>query len=126
MAENMTDYEEQREKMAEVAMQIILHAGDARELVLKALDLAGEEKYEEAEKNLLEAKEELRQAHAAQTGIVQSEAAGTRYEYSLLFCHAQDTVMTIFSEMNIAKKVIALQKKTDERIRNLAQKAGER
>ena len=38
MAETNIDYEEQREQVAEVAMQMILHAGDARELIMKALD----------------------------------------------------------------------------------------
>lgn len=121
----MTDYEAQREQMAEVAMQIILHAGDARNLIMQALDLVGENKYEEAEKALVDAKEELRQAHVFQTSVVQSEAAGTRYEYSLLFTHAQDTVMTIFTELNLAKKMIALYRKADERIQKLEQKTGE-
>ena len=118
MADTM-DYEAQREQLAEVAMQIILHAGDARNLVMEALDEAGEGRYQEAEQKLVDAKEELRQAHVSQTGVVQSEAAGTRYEYSLLFTHAQDTVMTIFSEYNLAKKLIHLYKKTDERIRSI-------
>lgn len=125
MSETMTDYEAQREQMAEVAMQIILHAGDARNLIMQALDLVGENKYEEAEKALVDAKEELRQAHVFQTSVVQSEAAGTRYEYSLLFTHAQDTVMTIFTELNLAKKMIALYRKADERIQKLEQKTGE-
>lgn len=125
MAESMMDYEKQREEMAEVSMQMILHAGDARNLIMKALDLVSEGKYGEAEQRLLEAKEELRQAHAQQTIVVQSEASGTRYEYSLLFSHAQDTVMTIFVEMNLAGKIIALQKKTDEKIKILEEKTGE-
>lgn len=124
MSEIMTDYEEQKEKMAEVAMQIILHAGDARNLIMDALELIGDCKYEEAESALTEAKEELRQAHVFQTSIVQSEASGTRYEYSLLFTHAQDTVMTIFSEFNLAKKLLALYKKLDVRIEKLEQKVG--
>lgn len=122
MAEISTDYEEQREQMAEVAMQIILHAGDARNLIMQALDAAADGKYEEAEADLKEAKEELRQAHVHQTGVVQSEAAGTRYEYSLLFTHAQDTVMTIFTEFNMAKKMIALYQKADERLCNLEER----
>ena len=87
--------------------------------LMEALDEAGEGRYQEAEQKLVDAKEEFRQAHVSQTGVVQSEAAGTRYEYSLLFTHAQDTVMTIFSEYNLAKKLIHLYKKTDERIRSL-------
>lgn len=125
MDETMVDYEEQREQIAEVAMQMILHAGDAREMIMKALDAVSEGRYEEAENYLVDAKDELRQAHVFQTGVVQSEAAGKRYEYSLLFTHAQDTVMTIFTEMNLAKKIIALYRKVDERVEKLEQKAKE-
>lgn len=125
MEETMTDYEAQREQLAEVAMQIILHAGDARNLVMEALDAAGEGRYQEADQKLKDAKEELRQAHVSQTGVVQSEAAGTRYEYSLLFTHAQDTVMTIFAEYNLARKIIALYQKADERIMSLEQNTKE-
>ena len=46
MAETNIDYEEQREQVAEVAMQMILHAGDARELIMKALDAVGQGRYE--------------------------------------------------------------------------------
>ena len=60
MADTM-DYEAQREQLAEVAMQIILHAGDARNLVMEALDEAGEGRYQEAEQKLVDAKEELRE-----------------------------------------------------------------
>ena len=125
MEETMTDYEAQREQLAEVAMQIILHAGDARNLVMEALDAAGEGKYQEADQKLVDAKEELRQAHVSQTGVVQSEAAGTRYEYSLLFTHAQDTVMTIFSEYNLARKLIKLYQKTDGRLQRLEENVKE-
>ena len=115
MADTM-DYEAQREQLAEVAMQIILHAGDARNLVMEALDEAGEGRYQEAEQKLVDAKEELRQAHVSQTGVVQSEAAGTRYEYSLLFTHAQDTLMTINSEVRMAQEMIQVLKVIAEKI----------
>ena len=107
-------------------MQMILHAGDARELIMKALDAVGQGRYEEAQKELIEAKEELRQAHVFQTSVIQSEAAGTKYEYSLLFTHAQDTVMTIFSEMNLAKKIIALYQDMDRRMQVLEQRTEEK
>lgn len=119
MCETMSSYEEEREKMATVAMQIVIHAGDGRNLIMEALDCAAEGQYDQAEDKLKEAQEELRQAHIFQTEIVQSEAAGKKYEYSLLFTHAQDTVMTICTEMNLAKKLIAMYRKLDGRIRAL-------
>lgn len=124
MCETMNSYEEEREKMASVAMQIVIHAGDGRNLIMEALDHVAGGEYEQAEEKLKEAKEELRQAHIYQTEIVQSEAAGKKYEYSLLFTHAQDTVMTICTELNLAKKMIGMYKALDGRLKMLEEKAG--
>ena len=124
MAENIASGETELEAVAAVAMQMVIHAGDARNLVMEALDAAGESDYDMVTAKLAEAQEELRQAHIFQTEIVQSEAAGKKYQYSLLFTHAQDTVMTICSELNMAKKMIALYKKTDERFAKLESRIG--
>ena len=123
MCETISSYEEEREKMASIAMQIVIHAGDARNLIMEALDHAAEGLYDQAEDKLKEAKEELRQAHIFQTEVVQSEAGGKKYEYSLLLTHAQDTVMTICTEMNLAKKIISMYRKLDDRISKLEEKA---
>ena len=37
-------------------------------------------------------------------------------EYSLLFAHAQDTLMTIYSEINIAKQLLKIFKAYETRI----------
>ena len=123
MCETISSYEEEREKMASIAMQIVIHAGDARNLIMEALDHAAEGLYDQAEDKLKEAREELRQAHIFQTEVVQSEAGGKKYEYSLLFTHAQDTVMTICTEMNLAKKIISMYRKLDDRISKMEEKA---
>ena len=123
MCETISSYEEERENMASIAMQIVIHAGDARNLIMEALDHAAEGLYDQAEDKLKEAREELRQAHIFQTEVVQSEAGGKKYEYSLLFTHAQDTVMTICTEMNLAKKIISMYRKLDDRISKLEEKA---
>ena len=123
MCETISSYEEEREKMASIAMQIVIHAGDARNLIMEALDHAAEGLYDQAEDKLKEAREELRQAHIFQPEVVQSEAGGKKYEYSLLFTHAQDTVMTICTEMNLAKKIISMYRKLDDRISKLEEKA---
>lgn len=124
MCETMSSYEEEREKMASVAMQIVIHAGDGRNLIMEALDCASQGQYDQAEDKMKQAREELRQAHIFQTEIVQSEAAGKKYEYSLLFTHAQDTVMTICTEMNLARKMIAMYRRLDDRIKDLEGRVG--
>jgi PTS system cellobiose-specific IIA component len=100
----------------QAAMQIILHAGDARAAIRKALIALESAQYDEAEALLAEAKKELAEAHRAQTDIVQGEARGISQDYSVLFTHAQDTLMTVMSESGLAHHLIRLFKGLNDRI----------
>ncbi len=40
-------------------------------------------------------------------------------EYSLIFAHAQDTLMTIYSEINIAKQMIKIFESWEKRLKRL-------
>lgn len=91
-----------------VSMDIILHAGDAREQVMKAFENCENNLFEEARKNLAIARDEITIAHKAQTEIIQAEMSGTKHEFCLLFIHAQDTLMTINSEINLTEKMIRM------------------
>ena len=44
----------------------------------------------------------------AQTEVIQGQVSGEDVEYSLLFIHAQDTIMTINSELRIISKLLPL------------------
>ncbi|MGX6972440.1 PTS lactose/cellobiose transporter subunit IIA [Vagococcus lutrae] len=107
------------EKINEISMTIILHAGDARKLVMEALSSIGDNDFQEADNKLVEAKKKINLAHRAQTTTIQSEASGEKQTFSLLFAHAQDTLMTISSEWNIAKKMIEIFEKVDKRLERL-------
>jgi PTS system cellobiose-specific IIA component len=90
-----------------VAMNMIMHAGDARTLIMEALDDLADNKDDEALEKMEKAHEELIQAHQIQTGFIQHVASGEVEEtYSVLFTHAQDTMMTIYSEYNVTNKLI--------------------
>lgn len=86
------------EKLVQVAMNVIMHAGDARDYIrkagtkLSALDLDG------VEELLKKASAELVEAHKAQTSVLQNEAEGDSVPMTVLFSHAQDTLMTVESE----------------------------
>lgn len=95
-------------KLIPVAMQIILHAGDARTKANQALDAVEVNDYEKATELIKEARENIAQAHQAQTDIIQGEAAGEVYDPCLLFTHAQDTLMTIMTEVNLTERLIQL------------------
>ena len=84
------------EKLVQVAMNVIMHAGDARDYIrkagtkLSALDLDGVEE--------LLKKASAVEAHKAQTSVLQNEAEGDSVPMTVLFSHAQDTLMTVESE----------------------------
>lgn len=107
------------EEVVETSMQIILHAGNARTHCQKALNCLSEYDYEQAEQCMKEAHEEIVQAHRIQTDAIQDEVRGQKKDYSLLFAHAQDTLMTINSEILIADHLLKITTSLDKRIKTL-------
>lgn len=107
------------EKVIQSSMQIILHAGDARVACKQCLDAIACFDFVQAEEKLKEAQSKITEAHKVQTDAIQDETRGEKSEYSLLFAHAQDTLMTIYSEINIAKQLISIFKSYEQRIQAL-------
>ena len=64
----------------EVAFEIIACAGDAKSLALMAIEEARNGNFEQAEKNLAEAREQMAKAHDVQNDMLQSEAQGRSVE----------------------------------------------
>lgn len=93
-----------------IAMQVILHAGNARDLTMQVMDklALAEIPYNEIADLLKHARQELTIAHNKQTDMLQREANGDRVPYSVLFMHAQDTIMTVQSELLIIEKLIPI------------------
>lgn len=109
------------EKLINVAMEIILHAGDARNLAVQSMNMELEGKKEAAQQLLQEAKECIKLAHLVQTNIIQEEARGQRMDICLLFIHAQDTLMTIVTEINVMEQMIKMNRKLEEKINGICQ-----
>lgn len=103
-----------KDDLIQAAMQMILHAGDARALIMAAYDAVYAEDFVKAQTQLDAATGLLAQAHHHQTAIVQSEADGETIPYSPLFSHAQDTMMTIYSEHLQLQKLLLIFKKLSE------------
>ncbi|TPG68105.1 PTS lactose/cellobiose transporter subunit IIA [Brevibacillus laterosporus] len=112
----MIDREQELEALYLISMQMILHAGDARNDVMEALKCCEEEEYDRAEKILEKANKDIVASHKLQTETVQKEAQGEEAIFSLLFTHAQDTLMTIKSEYEIAKRLVRVFRRIDEKI----------
>ena len=98
------------DKMVEAAMAVIVSAGEARDFCKEALQSARNGNIEEAEAKLAEANASITQAHNGQTEVIQAEMRGEETKISLLFIHAQDTIMTITSEINMAKEMLEMYK----------------
>ena len=93
-------------EIALVAMQVILNSCNGRDKVDEAFAALAELKFDEARALLDAADEDMLKAHNAQTEMIQAQAAGEDTEYSLLFIHAQDTLMTSDAQMRIARNLI--------------------
>lgn len=98
----------------ENAMQIILHAGNAKSAALMAIDAAAEGDFEQAEANLKEAQEEIHEAHGVQFGLIQGEANGTPVEVNIILVHAQDHLSMAFMASDMAERLVALYRRVSE------------
>jgi len=98
-----------------VAMEVILNAGDGRLLVDQALESLAAFDFDAAEQHLKDADEKILAAHKAQTETIQRQAAGEEVEYSLLFTHAQDTLMTISTELRLTQRLLPIVRALKER-----------
>lgn len=103
------------EQLSSAAMQIILHAGDCRNLLNEAInDLLDDKSEEEVKDKITQAKKEITKAHVIQTDMIQSSINEEELQTTLLFTHAQDTLMTINSEVNLVQSMIRLYRKLEK------------
>ncbi|MCD7909257.1 MAG: PTS lactose/cellobiose transporter subunit IIA [Clostridium sp.] len=110
------------EKVLTAAMSIIMSAGDARLLCKDALNAIAEQDFALANEKMKEASKKITEAHRVQTDAIQGETRGEKQEYTLLFAHAQDTLMTIYSEINIAKQMLKIFESWEKRFEALEQR----
>lgn len=99
---------EENDQLNQLSMNILVHAGNARDHLIHGLNDLETKNYSEAQEKLKKAKEEIVTAHGLQTDTLQLEASGEQIRYSTLFCHAQDTLMTAQSEILIGEHLIKL------------------
>ena len=104
------------DKMVEVAMGIIINAGDARTCAADAMQAELRGDRAAADAKLKEADEAIKKAHNAQTDVIQDECRVNPTELSLLFMHAQDTVMTIISEVSMIRLMIQMNRNLEDKI----------
>lgn len=97
-----------QDELNQVSMEIILHAGDARLEGREAINFARQGAFIQAYRTMEKAHENMVKAHQAQTKVIQSAMGEDIHPNNLLFAHAQDTLMTIMSELEMMKVIIEL------------------
>ncbi|MFH1453179.1 MAG: PTS lactose/cellobiose transporter subunit IIA [Armatimonadota bacterium] len=100
----------------ETAFQIILHGGNAKSLLHEALAKAREGKFQDAEKDLKQADEELKIAHEVQTKTLHKEAEGVSYTPNLLMVHAHGHLMASLTERTLIEELIELYKRVGAKV----------
>ena len=101
-------YIEDNDQLNQLSMNILIHAGNAREQLVQSLESLESMDFAKAKAAVREARREVVVAHGLQTETLQLEASGEQIRYSTLFCHAQDTLMTAQSEILIGEHLIKL------------------
>lgn len=100
-----------KEELINTSMKIILHAGNARTMMMEMFEALEEDNFSLCDEKYNLAQLEIDKAHLIQTSIVQMEANGEVIEYSPLFTHAQDILMTVQTQHILSKNIIRLYKK---------------
>lgn len=99
------------DELNQSSMNIILHAGNARDFYQEALDLAEAGNLDSCEELMKKANAEIVEAHRLQTHLIQDAIEQEHPDITVLFIHAQDTVMTVDSELRMVKRLMNLYQK---------------
>ncbi|WP_196593274.1 PTS lactose/cellobiose transporter subunit IIA [Pectinatus sottacetonis] len=98
-----------------VCLDIVKMANKAKMGYLQGIQLAKQNKFEDAVKEINEADEAFSKAHGTHTKLLQSEADGGKTEVDLLLVHAEDIMMNAEMCKVFAMEIIALYLKLSEK-----------
>ena len=96
------------ESKYENALQIILHAGNAKSSALMAVDAAAEGDFEEADRLLAESQAEMGEAHMMQFALTQAEASGNPVDINIILTHAEEHLTMAIMAADMAERMIDL------------------
>jgi PTS system cellobiose-specific IIA component len=99
-----------KEEVAEIAMQVIASAGEARSKIYDALNMCLKKDFEKCEELISEAEELIIEANKLTYNILSAEAKGENISITLLLIHAFDILMASIIERDLAKKIIQMLK----------------
>lgn len=95
------------EKIIEQSMELILHAGTGRSMVIEAIKTLLQDGDVRAARNkIAEAGKEIGEAHDIQTQLISAESDGQNIEKTVLLIHAQDHFMTALALRDISQLMV--------------------
>lgn len=97
-----------KEKLIDIAFQLISIAGDAKQTALLAIQDAKENNFGEAYRKYKEAKKRLTEVHVAHTELIQMEAGGQKMDLTVLLVHSQDHLTSAITVIDLAGFIINL------------------
>ncbi|MCM3729880.1 PTS lactose/cellobiose transporter subunit IIA [Neobacillus cucumis] len=95
-----------------VAFNIISNVGTAKSLVMEALYAAKEGEFELAEEKLAESKQFFVEGHKMHASLIQREANGEQLQFSLIFMHAEDQLMSVDTITLLVTEMIELYRRS--------------
>lgn len=101
-----------REEIQMIGFEIVAYAGDARSSLMKLLKEVRSGNFDNVEKELKSADDNLTLAHNAQTKMLSEEASGKSMEFGAIFIHGQDHLMTTLLLRDLVQDFIELYRKT--------------
>lgn len=100
-----------REELSMLGFEIVAYAGDARSSLMTLLKEVRNGNFDNVEKHLKDADENLNLAHNAQTKILAQEAGGEQLDIGFIFIHGQDHLMTTLLLRELVQDFVELYKK---------------
>ena len=100
-----------REELSMLGFEIVAYAGDARSSLMTLLKEVRSGNFDNVEKYLKEADENLNLAHNSQTKILAQEASGEQLDIGFIFIHGQDHLMTTLLLRELVQDFVELYKK---------------
>ena len=97
------------------SMEIILHAGNAKALILEAIEQPEKGNFEQANKMVEDANQEVLAAHEQHQSLLVQLANGEMVEVDLMMVHAEDHLNSANEEILLARHLIKVYKKLEEK-----------
>ncbi|KAJ3615893.1 hypothetical protein Zmor_012216 [Zophobas morio] len=97
----------------EISFGIVAMSGEARGLMMEAVQKSKMKLFDEANDLIRQSEDKLIEAEKKHMDAVVEEAQGIKHEFSILFVHAEDQLLTTQTLLLVAREFIELYKRIE-------------